>query len=105
MSGVLCAPSILPTYKLLHHPPNSTKQNHSNCQYVLYRMLTDEEEILREVLKSLGQFEGLDSLTWLELLRKKLDIESSPNETPIISFGVNDVQREEVELETVPPSP
>lgn len=58
---------------------------------VFYQELTwEEEEMLREVLRSLGQFDGLDNFTWLDLLKKKLEIKGNNDETPIISFSKND---------------
>lgn len=50
----------------------------------------DEEEMLREVLRSLGQFEGLDNFTWLEILRKKLDMKEEPGQRPVIVFSKNE---------------
>lgn len=58
---------------------------------LFYQELTsDEEEVLREVLRSLGQFEGLDNFTWLDLLKKKLDITVDPRQQPLISFSKNE---------------
>ena len=58
---------------------------------LFYQELTsDEEEVLREVLRSLGQFEGLDNFTWLELLKKKLEMKNVGNELPFISFSKNE---------------
>ena len=59
---------------------------------LFYQELTsDEEELLREVLRTLGQFDGLDSFTWLDLLKKKLDLEKKETDSqPIISFSRND---------------
>lgn len=58
---------------------------------LFYQELTsDEEEVLREVLRSLGQFEGLDNFTWLDLLKKKLDISVDPGQQPLISFSKNE---------------
>lgn len=60
-------------------------------QPIFYKELTwDEEEVLREVLKSLGQFSGLDNFTWLELLKKKLAMDAQPDTHPLISFSKND---------------
>ena len=60
-------------------------------QPLFYQELTpDEEEVLREVLRSLGQFDGLDNFTWLELLKKKLDMGTAPGQQPLISFSKND---------------
>ena len=53
-------------------------------------LTTDEEEVLREVLRSLGQFDGLDNFTWLELLKKKLDINGEKGQRPLISFSKNE---------------
>lgn len=59
---------------------------------IFFQELTlDEEEILREALKSLGQFEGLENFTWLELLRKKLEMPDDRKERPLISFSRNDI--------------
>lgn len=58
---------------------------------IFYKELTsDEEEVLREVLSSLGQFDGLDNFTWLDLLKKKLQFHARPNQTPLISFSKNE---------------
>ena len=58
---------------------------------LFYQELTaDEEEVLREALKSLGQFEGLDNFTWLDLLKKKLDYKERPGQQPYISFSANE---------------
>ena len=58
---------------------------------LFYQELTsDEEELLREVMRSLGQFEGLDNFSWLDLLKKKLEMKDSASELPVISFSKND---------------
>ena len=60
-------------------------------QPLFYQELTsDEEEVLREVLRSLGQFDGLDNFTWLELLKKKLDLGPEGKQQPLISFSKNE---------------
>lgn len=60
-------------------------------QPLFYQELTwDEEEVLREVLRSLGQFDGLDNFTWLELLKKKLEIKEDTQQYPLISFSKNE---------------
>lgn len=59
---------------------------------LFYQELTaDEEDILREALGSLGQFEGLDNFKWLENLKKRLDMPSGKKERPVISFAKNDI--------------
>ena len=59
---------------------------------LFYQELTsDEEDILREALGSLGQFEGLDNFKWLENLKKRLDIPGGKKDRPIISFARNDI--------------
>lgn len=58
---------------------------------LFYQELTsEEEEILREVLRSLGQFDGLDNFTWLDLLKKKLDMADVSSTLPYISFSKNE---------------
>ena len=58
---------------------------------LFYKELTsEEEEILREVLRSLGQFDGLDNFTWLDLLKRKLDMTEAPSVLPYISFSKNE---------------
>ena len=58
---------------------------------LFYQELTwEEEEILREVLRSLGQFDGLDNFTWLDLLKKKLELNDDQNQLPFISFSKNE---------------
>lgn len=61
-------------------------------QPIFYQELTsDEEEILREVLKTIGQFDGLDNFSTLELMKKKLDVRKDPSEQPIIVFSDNQI--------------
>ena len=50
----------------------------------------DEREVLREALKVLGGFDGLDNLQSLNVLKKKLDLEQDPDRLPYISFSKND---------------
>ena len=58
---------------------------------LFYQELTeDEEEMLREVLKSLGQFEGLSNFPWLEVLKRKVDCKPVSEQRHIISFGQNE---------------
>lgn len=52
---------------------------------------SDEEELLREVLRTIGQFEGLDNFTWFDLLSRKLQFKEDRKKCPIISFGENDI--------------
>ena len=59
---------------------------------LFYQELTsDEEEILKEALGSLGKFEGLENFRWLEDLGRKLDMDSKRAERPVISFSRNDI--------------
>ncbi|MBR6002894.1 MAG: WYL domain-containing protein [Bacteroidales bacterium] len=59
---------------------------------IFYQELTgDEEEILREAIASLGQFEGLENFKWLETLKRKLDVRQEKKERPIISFSRTNV--------------
>ena len=58
---------------------------------LFYQELTwEEEEILREVLRSIGQFDGLDNFTWLEVLKKKLEMKDEAKQAPFISFSKNE---------------
>ncbi len=58
---------------------------------LFYQELTsDEEEILKEALSSLGQFEGLENFKWLEILKRKLDMPHEKKDRPVISFARND---------------
>ena len=69
-----------------------TVRYEDQSQPIFYKELTsDEEEVLREVLKTLGQFEGLENFTWLELLKKKLEMDRPQDQRPLISFSRNDI--------------
>jgi len=58
---------------------------------LFYQELTqDEEDMLREVLKSLGQFEGLSNFPWLDVIKKKVNGQSESSQRHIISFGQNE---------------
>ena len=50
-----------------------------------------KEDILREALGSLGQFEGLDNFKWLDNLKRKLDMPVKTKDRPVISFARNSV--------------
>lgn len=61
-------------------------------QPIFYQELTpDEEEVLREVLKTLGQFDGLDNFSSLELMKKKLEVPRDGSQQPLICFSNNDI--------------
>lgn len=49
-------------------------------------MSTDEKAIMKEALESLGQFEGMENFTWMELLKRKLAISTDSPDRPIIVF-------------------
>ncbi len=74
-----------------HSAGRGTVRYADQSEPLFYQELTpDEEEVLREVLRSLGQFEGLDNFTWLDLLKKKLDIPEDSGLRPLISFSKNE---------------
>lgn len=52
------------------------------------KLTPDEIQVLCEALKTIGQFEGLENFTWLELLKKRLDFEKANDDRrTIIYFG------------------
>ncbi len=58
---------------------------------IFYKKLTEDEQmVLREVMSSLGQFDGLDNFPSLDLLKRKFQLESRPRQVPIISFSKNE---------------
>ena len=69
-----------------------TVRYEDQAEPLFYQELTsDEEEILKEALASLGQFEGLENFKWLEILKRKLNIAPEKKSRPIISFAKNDI--------------
>lgn len=50
------------------------------------KLSREEETLLKEVLSTIGQFDGLESFEWLDNLKKQLNIEEAQK---IISFRVN----------------
>ena len=59
---------------------------------LFYQVLTsDEESMLKEVLRTLGRFEGFDNFKWFGLLSRKLNMDKQADSIPIISFEENDV--------------
>ena len=50
------------------------------------KLSTDEEELLSEVLNTIGQFDGLDNFEWLDALKQRLNISEGRR---IISFANN----------------
>ena len=63
---------------------------HTVCTSAYQELTSEEEEVLREVLRSLGQFDGLDNFTWLDLLKKKLEMTEASASLPYISFSKNE---------------
>lgn len=58
---------------------------------LFYQELTLEEaEMLKEVLHSLGHFDGLDDFIWLDLLRKRLDVTEPERNIPLMAFSKNE---------------
>lgn len=51
---------------------------YEHCGFSIFtKQLTDEEEnLLAEVLNTIGQFDGLDNFDWLDGLKKKLDLKT-----------------------------
>ncbi len=73
------------------HAGKGTVRYEDQSEPLFYQELTsDEEEVLREVLRSLGQFDGLDNFTWLDLLKKKLEMKEEATQRPVISFSKNE---------------
>lgn len=60
---------------------------------IFYKELSEDEEVvLREALKTIGQIEGLDNFKWLSLLKKRLEVDSADSpKNHLISFCRNDV--------------
>lgn len=54
------------------------------------KLSDDEALILHETLKALGSMEGLESLKWLESLRKRLNEKVEERAFPMISFSHNE---------------
>lgn len=50
------------------------------------KLSADEEKLLSEVLKTIGQFDGLDNFEWLDALKQRLNISEGKR---IISFANN----------------
>jgi len=69
-----------------------TVKYEDQAEPLFYQELTaDEEDILKEALNSLGQFEGLENFKWLEILKRKLNMAPEKKERPVISFAKNDI--------------
>ena len=68
-----------------------TVRYEDQAEPLFYQELTaDEEDILKEALGSLGQFEGLENFKWLEVLKRKLNMATGKKARPVISFARND---------------
>ena len=50
------------------------------------KLTEDEENLLSEVLNTIGQFDGLDTFEWLDALKRRLDIKAHRR---IIEFDSN----------------
>ncbi len=52
------------------------------------KLSEDEKNLLKELLNTLGQFEGLDNLSWFDDLRSRLNIQNEQREV-VIQFDTN----------------
>lgn len=81
-----------PFYIKIDHPRKEGKRCicYADPTFAIFnKKLTDEEKnLLREVLNTLGQFDGLESLSWFDNLKTRLNIKDSL-EPPIIQFETN----------------
>ena len=81
-----CAPYEAAIERVWYHGKKCIRYA-EECFSIFTKKLTEEEEnLLSEVLNTIGQFDGLDTFEWLDSLKKRLDIKEHRR---IIQFDSN----------------
>ena len=79
-------PFCAPIKRFKHNGKNCVAYKNSSFSIFMQEMSQEERHLLREVLNTLGQFDGLDNFEWLDKFKSGLD---NTRRRQIISFSNN----------------
>lgn len=81
-----CAPYEAPIERVWFHHKKCIRYKEYGFSIFTKKLTEDEENLLSEVLNTIGQFDGIDNFEWLDGLKKRLDIKEHRR---IIQFDSN----------------
>lgn len=81
-----CAPYEAAIVRVWYHGKKCIRYAEEGFSIFTKKLTEEEENLLSEVLNTIGQFDGLDTFEWLDSLKKRLDIKEHRR---IIQFDSN----------------
>ena len=81
-----CAPYEAVIERVWYHGKKCVRYAEEGFSIFTKKLTEEEENLLSEVLNTIGQFDGLDTFEWLDSLKKRLDIKEHRR---IIQFDSN----------------
>ena len=81
-----CAPYEATIERVWYHGKKCIRYAEEGFSIFTKKLTEEEENLLSEVLNTIGQFDGLDTFEWLDSLKKRLDIKEHRR---IIQFDSN----------------
>ena len=81
-----CAPYEAVIERVWYHGKKCIRYAEEGFSIFTKKLTEEEENLLSEVLNTIGQFDGLDTFEWLDSLKKRLDIKEHKR---IIQFDSN----------------
>lgn len=81
-----CAPYEAAIERVWYHGKKCIRYAEEGFSIFTKKLTEEEENLLSEVLNTIGQFDGLDTFEWLDSLKKRLDIKEHRR---IIQFDSN----------------
>ena len=81
-----CAPYEAVIERVWYHGKKCIRYAEEGFSIFTKKLTEEEENLLSEVLNTIGQFDGLDTFEWLDSLKKRLDIKEHRR---IIQFDSN----------------
>ena len=81
-----CAPYEAAIDRIWYHGKKCIRYAEEGFSIFTKKLTEEEENLLSEVLNTIGQFDGLDTFEWLDSLKKRLDIKEHRR---IIQFDSN----------------
>ena len=86
LNTLVCAPYEAAIERVWYHGKKCIRYAEEGFSIFTKKLTEEEENLLSEVLNTIGQFDGLDTFEWLDSLKKRLDIKEHRR---IIQFDSN----------------
>lgn len=86
LNALECAPYDAPIERVWYGGKKCVRYEEGGFSIFTQKLSEEEENLLSEVLNTIGQFDGIDNFEWLDGLKKRLDIKEHRR---IIEFDSN----------------